>query len=261
VKIWVLMENTAREGFAAEHGLSLYIEALGYRILFDMGQTGDFAENAQKLGIDLSRVDLAVVSHGHYDHGGGLRRFLECNATAPVYLSRYAFEPHENATGKQIGLDSALADHPRLRFVEDQLEIAPGLMLFHCQPAELMLPVEPYGLTCGGEPETFRHEVYLQVREKEWSILFSGCAHKGVVNLARRFRPDVLVGGFHFKPLSPEDPALTVAAEQLLQQPAVYYTGHCTGQEQFAAMKKVMGSRLHSFCSGSILELTMEETI
>ena len=61
MKLWALMENTALEGFAAEHGLSLYIEALGRRILFDMGQSGAFADNAEKLGIDLSKVDLAVM--------------------------------------------------------------------------------------------------------------------------------------------------------------------------------------------------------
>ena len=72
MKLTVLMENTTvREDLTAEHGLSLYIEANGKRILFDTGASATFADNAEKLGIDLSQVDLCILSHGHYDHGGG----------------------------------------------------------------------------------------------------------------------------------------------------------------------------------------------
>lgn len=261
MKLWALMENTALEGFAAEHGLSLYIEALGRRILFDMGQSGAFADNAEKLGIDLSKVDLAVISHGHYDHGGGLERFLQCNQAAPVYLSRHAFEPHFNAAGKDIGLDPALAGHPRLRFVEERAELAPGLTLVCCKKETPLLPIEAYGLTCGDAPEDFRHELYLQIKEPEQIALISGCSHRGIVNIAQRFRPDVLVGGFHFKSVDPDDSKLLEAAGRLMGYGTVYYTGHCTGQAQFAAMKAVMGERLHHFHSGSILNLTKEEKI
>lgn len=98
-------------GCAFEHGLSLYLEGKGHRILFDTGQSENFAVNAKRLGVDLAAVDLAILSHGHYDHGGGLKRFLELNQKAPVYLSVYAFEPHFNGV-KDIGID------PKLRRAE-----------------------------------------------------------------------------------------------------------------------------------------------
>ena len=100
MKITVLTENTSSCGLPCEHGLSLYIESNGKRILFDTGQTALFAENAERLGIDLSAVDICVISHGHYDHGGGLGRFLEINDRAPVYLSRHAFGSYFNAKEK-----------------------------------------------------------------------------------------------------------------------------------------------------------------
>ena len=97
MKIISLVENTSvNEEIKAEHGLSLYIEAKKHKILFDMGQTTLFLENAGKLGIDLSQVDVAILSHGHYDHGGGLEKFLEINKKAYVYVNQYAFDAYYN---------------------------------------------------------------------------------------------------------------------------------------------------------------------
>ena len=117
MKITALTENTSKTGLPYEHGLSLYIETEKHNILFDTGQTELFAQNAGALGIDLGKVDIAVLSHGHYDHGGGLKSFLELNKTAPVYMSKFAFEPHYNGTQKYIGLDLSLRDSGRIIFM------------------------------------------------------------------------------------------------------------------------------------------------
>lgn len=130
MKITTLLENTsARPELSAEHGLSLYIETAEHRILFDMGQTALFSHNASVLGIDLAAVDIAILSHGHYDHGGGLARFLTLNRTAPIYVNRHAFEPHYNGTDKYIGLDTTLADHKQLVFTDGDALLADGITL------------------------------------------------------------------------------------------------------------------------------------
>ena len=109
MKIVTLMENTTcREDLCCEHGLSLYLESGKYKILFDAGQSCAFAENAEKLGISLDQVDFCVLSHGHYDHSGGLGKFLEINQTAKVYVSQWAFEPHYETDGRYIGVDPVL---------------------------------------------------------------------------------------------------------------------------------------------------------
>ena len=94
-----LIENTSARGLPTEHGLSLFVETAEHKFLFDMGQTDLFARNAETLGIDLSKVDFAVLSHGHYDHGGGLPAFLAVNPTAAVYLQA-------SAAGDHYSLDS-----------------------------------------------------------------------------------------------------------------------------------------------------------
>lgn len=261
--VWVLMENTACDArFHAEHGLSLYLETCGRKILFDMGQSAAFAENAHKLGVHLDAVDTAVLSHGHYDHGGGLRTFLEINDHAPVYISRYAFEKHGNAAGKEIGLDPALAAHPRLIFTGERCQIGAGLTLLSCAERAPHVPVDAAGLTvqANGQtaPEDFRHEQYLLIEENAKRILVSGCSHKGVRNLVEWFEPDVLIGGFHFMKIDPEGPEkhrLDEAAQHLLRHKTQYYTCHCTGNAQYAYLKERMHTQLHALHSGQTVQL------
>ena len=259
MKLWVLMENTACcDIFAAEHGLSLYLETGTRRILFDMGQSAAFADNADKLGVDLAAVDTAILSHGHYDHGGGISAFLSCNSTALIYLSPYAFEPHFGKGGKNIGLDPALESCGRLVFTEER-DLGSGLSLHSCNGAPRHWPIDPSGLYTleNGKPvsEDFRHEQYLLICEQGRRILISGCSHKGIANIVRWFRPDVLVGGFHLRDIPPEDPALAEIAAALLESPTVYYTGHCTGQAQFDRLKVLMGDRLQAINAGMVLEI------
>jgi len=254
MRMVTLVENTAcRENLEAEHGLSLYLETDRHRILFDAGQSGAFAQNAEKLGIDLSRVDVAVLSHGHYDHGGGLPRFLEINKTAPVWMNPHAFEPHYNAADKYIGLAETLEGNPRIRYSQEIQPIGQRLTLYSSIPCPR--GIQPFGLTVWQKnalvPEDFRHEQYLLIEEGGKRILISGCSHRGILNIMAHFRPDVLIGGFHFMKLAPESPELEAAAAELLRYPCTYYTGHCTGEEQFETLKTILGSRLHRLTTGT----------
>ena len=141
VKVVTLLENAAcREGLASAHGLSLYLETPRHRILFDMGPDGAFVENAAALGVDLKTVDLAVLSHGHYDHGGGLAAFCRCNDTARIYIRRDAFGEFLSADPGQephyIGLPEDL-ELFRERFVltGPETKIDEELTLFACWSA------------------------------------------------------------------------------------------------------------------------------
>ena len=257
------MRRASDPALAAEHGLSLFVETRRHNILFDSGQSAAFAGNAERMGVDLGRADLAVLSHGHYDHGGGLKRFLELNDHAPVYVSRCAFSPLFNAAGEYIGLDGALADSDRIVRVDDELRIDGELSLYSCNLREKIAPAGSFDLRVriGGAllPDDFRHEQYLLVRDGDRRVLFSGCSHKGILNIANWFRPDVLVGGFHFMRLDPGEPGdrarLESAARALLRLPTMYYTGHCTGTRQYQFLKEIMGDRLEAISTGQTIAI------
>lgn len=256
MKITTLIENTARSPeLTAEHGLSLFVETAHHTFLFDAGQTGAFAENASKLGIDLRAAEFAVLSHGHYDHGGGMLRFLELNRKAKIYVNQNAFGIHCNGTQRYIGLDDRLRSSSRLILTGDECAIAPGLTLSTCNDLPRSIPTDPFGLTeqVGAFflPDEFRHEQYLLIEEEGRRILLSGCSHKGILNILEWFKPDVLVGGFHFKQLDPNSDRLRAWGQALANYDTVFYTGHCTGQEQFDVLKTILGDRLQALSTGA----------
>lgn len=257
MKITCLCENTACESkFLAEHGLSLYVEANGRKILFDAGQTDLYLKNAELLGIDLSEVEIMVLSHGHYDHGGGIPSFLDINEKAKVYASEYAFDECYNASDKYIGLDASLKKSDRFVFTNAYRLISDGIELFSCNDKQLIFPIDSAGLKVkrkeGLVPDVFLHEQYLKITENGKTVLISGCSHKGIVNIVSWFSPDVLVGGFHFmkQDLNENSCLLDKSAEELCDFNTKYYTCHCTGLEQFAYLKYRMGERLDYIAAG-----------
>lgn len=273
MKLVTLMEDTAcAPDFACEHGLSFYIEANGQKLLFDMGQTDLFLRNAQALGVKLDEVDTAFVSHGHYDHGGGLAAFLEVNNSAPVYLHKQAFEPHfsQKPDGiRSIGLDPALAESGRLILTDGVTEIDDTLMLFSdvtgqdcCPGGNRTLFERENGAYV---PDRFAHEQSLIVREGDKVALFTGCAHRGVVNICARAKeiigrdPDFVIGGMHlFSPStgkSEPDENIRAVAARLAQTGSHYYTCHCTGQHAFAVLHETLGERISFPAAGSVTEL------
>jgi 7,8-dihydropterin-6-yl-methyl-4-(beta-D-ribofuranosyl)aminobenzene 5'-phosphate synthase len=263
MKVTTLMENTAcAERYAAEHGLSLFIETKKINILFDSGSSEAFGDNAEKLGVDLGTADIAILSHGHYDHSGGLLRFLQRNKKAPVYVQKDAFEEHFNIEGKDIGVDPALRNSDRIVLMDGKRQLAEGVTLFTCNGEKRIRPLETNGMTVKRDgvllPEDFRHEQYLLVEEDGRRYLFSGCSHKGIINITNWFRPDVLFGGFHFMGVSLDEAGqafLSEAADTLCGFDTVYYTGHCTGVAQYKFLKQKMGDRLHYISSGSVVEV------
>jgi 7,8-dihydropterin-6-yl-methyl-4-(beta-D-ribofuranosyl)aminobenzene 5'-phosphate synthase len=265
MRVTMLLDNISADGrLAAEHGLSLHIETGKHRILFDAGQSDAFARNAETLGIDLSAVDIAFVSHGHYDHTGGIARFLELNDHAPVYVHREAFGQHLHKDGRNIGMSAELAGNPRIVLTDGSLRIDDELSLNSFNSEARPFPSHGEGLLMmrEGQPvqDEFRHEQYLSIREAGSGrhVVISGCSHKGVLNILGWTEPDVLIGGFHFMGLDPQGAGreeLERAAQALAGHKAVCWTCHCTGKKPFDWLKERLGDRLHYLAGGMSIEI------
>ena len=268
-----LIDNVSTtDGIAAEHGLSLHIRLDDGRcILFDMGQGILFADNASRLGCAINEVGMAVISHGHYDHGGGLGTFLELNTDAPVFVQRDAFQPHYSMHDDGlhfIGLDPQLQTEGRLVMCDGITRMADGVTLFSDVRGTCCYPTGNGRLHGPGRttPDTFGHEQNLIIEEGGKTVLFAGCAHRGIVNIIRkstdimRHAPTHVFAGMHLMKSGlgkdDEEAFIRSLASQLMSNPHCrYYTMHCTGTEAYSRLRDLMGDNIRYVACGDRVEL------
>ena len=282
MRVTALIENNALEGredLQPEFGLSLFIELHGTKILFDTGASEAFAANAEKLGVDISEVDVAVVSHQHFDHGGGLDRFFRLNDRAPVFMRKAPLSKrYFKAFGvlkRPIGIDLDLVNRfsDRIEFVDGIRVVAPGVHLLtrigsvHPRPkGNRHLFEDRNGALV---PDDFAHELVMVVHEDDGMVVFSGCSHSGILNLidaARAQFPRMPVkavfGGFHliglpfFNSMAASPSEVRQIGWQAMERvKGTVYSGHCTGEKAFGILADVMGEKLKAFPTGASVEV------
>jgi 7,8-dihydropterin-6-yl-methyl-4-(beta-D-ribofuranosyl)aminobenzene 5'-phosphate synthase len=267
--IKTLVENTSiSKDYGSEHGLSLYIETKKQKILFDVGASELFFNNSKKLDVNIADVDFLVISHGHSDHGGGLKVFLQENSKAKVYLRQQAFDNHYalRSVGKRefIGLDKNLKRNRQIIFTSDDYSIDKGVWLFSNITTKKPRPKSNRRLLTehNGQTtvDTFAHEQNLAIEEGGKVLLVTGCAHNGIINILEHYRtvkgrmPDYVIGGFHLSSRSGgnEDfDTIDRIGKHLMDTKAKYYTCHCTGIKAYERLKSVVGDSIEHLSTGS----------
>ncbi len=270
MKIVNLIEDTeGLSGCMAEHGLCFYIETNRHKLLLDTGATDGFISNAARLGVDLTQVDTVIISHGHYDHAGGVLAFVKGNPTAKIYIHAKAVGEFYNCkypTPKYIGMDPAIPSLPQVTFLDGNLTIDEELSLFTGVTGRRLWPKGNASLRkkSGGDfvQDTFEHEQYLVVTEGDKRVLLSGCAHNGILNILATYHtlygenPTHVITGFHTlrDTYTQEDDAiLTETAQILAGMNTQFYSGHCTGTYALEVMGQILGDRLTAIHSGDVI--------
>jgi len=276
VRITVLVENTAEKpDLLAEHGLSFCIEIGSQRILFDTGQGRVLAGNAFRLGVPLDEIDAVVLSHGHYDHTGGLADILRRNFAATFYAHPAALEPKfardKDSTSREIGMQGASVEAIRRRrqplvLTGKPTNVTDGLMV--TGPVPRVTDFEdtggPFFLDAGCQkPDPLGDDQAMFFASEQGTVVLSGCAHSGIVNTLRYIREltdnrpiHAVLGGMHLVGASQERISRTLAEFRELAIDLVA-PAHCTGRAATAALLSTMGDRCVACDVGTRFEFNL----
>ena len=256
MKITTLIENLVyKRGLLAEHGLSIYIESDTRKILFDTGQSDSFLLNANKMGVKIDEIDLVVISHGHYDHTGGLSSFLRANTKAKVLMKREAlskkYDSHNNDIGMQC--DAKLLEN-RVEFITDITEIDCGVFIVPDIPV-----LNREDTHFKNFNEEFLDELYLAIVIDGQLSIITGCSHRGITNIMKSATDhfnlplNLVLGGFHTKSCT------DVQFNNIIyffsnNMPKSIGVCHCTGTEKYSTLKNHFGDKVFYSCTGSVTE-------
>ena len=262
LRITLLVDNESPPELAAEHGFAAWIETGQHCILFDSGQQTALAHNAQRLGIDLSRATALVLSHGHYDHSGGVPDFLAANHDATVLFGRglgvTRFSCHPGQAVRAIGIgdtvDRALRDLPAQRRSEiaAPCRLAPTIGI--SGPIPRLTAFEdtggPFFLDAEQKnPDLVGDELAMWFATRKGLVVLTGCCHSGLVNTITHLRRiseieriHAIVGGLHLLNASPE------RLEQTTRfiadcAPDFLIPCHCTGQHVVEQLRSTLGTQ------------------
>ena len=267
----VLIDNITKNDLISEWGLAFYIEYDGHKFLLDTGASGNFAENAKSLGIDLGEINYAVLSHAHYDHADGMPTFFGKNETAKFYLRKGA---GENCYGKKNffqykynGIVPGTLDtyENRIEYVEGDYEITKGVYLIPHKTRGLERIAKKVHLYVkeNGKmfADDFAHEQSLVFDTPKGLVVFNSCSHGGADNIITEIIatfPDkeicAYIGGLHLYK-SPEEDVRALAKRTKETGIKRIITGHCTGDEAFVILKEELGEIVEQMYTGMKIEL------
>lgn len=265
MKITTLIDNVVYDKYlTGEHGFSVLIEDGNENILFDTGQTGNFIYNAKTLGIDISEVNYVVISHGHYDHTGGLQEFIKFNKKAKIYIKKEAF--YKKCKNKEfIGIlfnksiieERIIYTNQDISLLEN-ITVIPDIKIYNkidTHFENMFIKEDNHYLQ-----DKFEDEQFLVINNKGSLTIISGCSHRGISNIIRTVSDkfnltiDYVIGGFHLKNET-EQKVRTII--NLLKDFNIKNIGvsHCTGVEYLQLIKDLATANVFYNYTGNVINL------
>lgn len=275
MRITTLSENTAgRVDLLAEWGLSFLIETGETRILFDTGNSLSAVYNADRLGVDLARVDMIVLSHGHVDHTGGLRDVLRrMKKQVPVIAHPDVWEPkYRRLQGQNDRYNGIPFQRRELEYLgavfnltREPVTIADGIITTGEIPMtndfEKVLDTLLVKDESGPRPDEVMDDLALIITTEAGLVVVLGCAHRGMINTLHHARQITgvetiyaVVGGAHLIDTTEERVWLTIAALKDMDVPRLGLC-HCTGMAAASLLAAEFGERFFFNPAGTITEL------
>ncbi len=266
MKVTTLTENlTYDRALLAEHGLSFFLESPKQKILFDTGQSDIFIRNANVLNIDLNKADSLIISHGHYDHTGGIKHFLEINSKAKIYIKQEAFNK-KYSKFRESGIPySHEIPEERIIYTNETTQLEEGLFIIsNILPENILYEKDNPGMyvETGGVKykDNFADEQYLVTMNDNGISIITGCSHLGIVNIlndaVNRFGLPLnyLVGGLHTSN-SPENEIKLIIKQLEYYNPKGIALSHCTGIDVYCRLKKIFPEKVFYNHTGKKFEL------
>lgn len=261
-----------------EHGLSLYIKYNDKNILFDSGPSDVLISNSKKLNINLEDIDYLVISHGHFDHGGGIIPFLQINKKAKVYMQKSCFKNYyfENGKDKEyVGLNPIIFEKysDRIIYTNNSLfEITNNIFLITNVTLKKDITYNNKAMLINEQDHVFKqdhfeHEQAMVIRNNGKFYLFSGCSHKGIINIVNSVKEifnidilDFIIGGLHLiddpiKKTPINNVELDEVAQYLSENVVKTYACHCTGDPAYNYLKSIINNKIEYLRTGSEISI------
>jgi 7,8-dihydropterin-6-yl-methyl-4-(beta-D-ribofuranosyl)aminobenzene 5'-phosphate synthase len=258
-KVTILVDNQSGEGLVSEHGLSLWIETAGRRLLFDTGQGSALQNNAQKLGIRLDETDILVLSHGHFDHTGGVSQvYCHPAAVQPRYSIRNGKpKPIQMPSESMSAIDKLPLE--QIHWIQQPISLNDTIGITGPIPRETNFEDTggPFYLDPQGKcADPIDDDLALWIRTDDGLVVCVGCSHAGAVNtlndvcrLTGQNRIRAVIGGFHLLNANNRRLDLTVAALRSFS-PGMVIPCHCTGERGVKAFQDAFDGRVIPGCTG-----------
>jgi 7,8-dihydropterin-6-yl-methyl-4-(beta-D-ribofuranosyl)aminobenzene 5'-phosphate synthase len=273
IQISILVDNNAKPDLKKEHGFSVWIEVSDHIILFDTGQSKALIHNSAALGCDLSLAEALILSHGHYDHTGGISYVLKHNPDIKIYCHSHVVHTRyviRDGTGpKDISIPqmakSAILGLPteQVCWIAHPEKIHPNIGLSGPIPQSHLLENTsgPFYLDPEGtRPDTLEDDMALWIQSDRGLVIITGCCHSGLINTVNHVRRvsgqkkiSAIIGGFHLAHASHLRLEATCQALQEWNVDTIIPC-HCTGDEAVALMQNKLGGKVVQGYAGLVFE-------